>query len=58
MYEVPAWISNHIPTKMPDEITYVYILKIQQLHRGNLGMDKQFYPTFCWTWDHLSIMGI
>ena len=35
---IPAWISNHMSSKMWDEITY--ILKLQQLHCWSLGMDK------------------
>ena len=36
---IPAWISNHMPCKVWDEITYP-IPKLQRLHRWSLGMDK------------------
>ena len=36
---IPAWISNHMPCKVWDEITYP-ILNFQQLHCWSLGMDK------------------
>ena len=38
-FNIPAWISNHIPTKIWDEITYP-IPNFNGLHRWSLGIDK------------------
>ena len=41
---VPAWISNRTHSKVWNEM-YIYIPKLQRLHRWSLGMDKLFHPT-------------
>ena len=35
---IPAWISNHMPSVMCDEITHPFP-KLQRLHHWSLGMD-------------------
>ena len=48
-----AWISNYTQYKVCDEITYPF-----PNFNGSLGMDKWFHPTFCWTRDYLSVLGL
>ena len=46
---IPAWISNHMPSKMWDEITFS-IPKLQRCNRWSLGMYKLqvcFIPHSC-----------
>ena len=40
------------------EWNYLYIPKLQRLHRWILGMDKQFHPTHYRTCDYLSMLGL
>ena len=37
---------------------YLFIPKLQRLHRWSLGMDKQFHLTLCQACDYLSMEGL
>ena len=43
LHLVPAWISNHMPSEVRDEITFSF-LQTQSVHCWNCGMDKDFIP--------------
>ena len=54
---IPAWISNNMPSKMWDEITYSYpnfngcTVEVWEL-------DKWFHLTLYNTWNYLSMLGL
>ena len=48
----PTWISNHMPSKMWDEITYPFP------NFWSLGMDKQFHPTLYNGCNYLFMLGL
>ena len=53
---ITAWISNHLPSKVWDEITYPFS-NFQWLHHWSLDMDKQFHPTHYNGCNYLSMPG-
>ena len=50
---IRAWISNHIPSKVWDEITYPFLN-----FRWSLGMDKWFHTTLYNGCNYLSMLGL
>ena len=54
---IPTCKSDHIQNYVWDEITYSFP-NFLQLHRWSFGMDKWFHPTFTWTCDNISTLGI
>ena len=51
---IPAWMNNHMPCKMWDEITYPF----PNFNHWSLGMDKYFHPTFYNGCDNFSMLGL
>ena len=54
---IPAWISNHMSSKVWDKITYPF-LNFNDCTRWGLGMDKQFHPAIYNRCNYLSMCGL
>ena len=51
---IPAWISNHVSSKIVDEIIYSF----PNFNGASLGMDKWFYPILYDGCTYLSLLGL
>ena len=51
---IPAWISNHMPSKVWDEIGHPF----QNLNGCKFWMDKQFHPILYNGCNYLSMLGL
>ena len=56
---IPAWLINHMLSKMWDEMTYPFPnFNGGRFHRWSLGMDKSFHPTHYNGCNYLSMLGL
>ena len=54
---MPAWICNHMPSRVWDLITYPFD-NVNGLHSWSLGMDKIFHSTLCNGCNYLCVLGL